>query len=93
LLAREKILNQGKDTGSEKLTFRVPAMPGYPSLDVSYQLRTKGSAVATLDGGAAVLALVPKDAPERAILLLRDFYPPELADAERQQAEQAIGPS
>lgn len=90
LLAREKILNQGKDTGSEKLTFRVPALPGHPTLDVSYQLRTKGSAVATLEGGAAVLALVPKDAPQGAILLLRDFYPLELDNAQRQQAEQAI---
>jgi hypothetical protein len=93
LLSREKVLNQGKDTGSEKLTFRVPAGPGHPELDVSYQLRTKGSAVIALDGGAAVLALVPADAPQGAILLLSDFYPIELGDAERRQAEQAIAPS
>lgn len=93
LLAREQVLNQGKDTGSEKLTFRVPAGIGHPALDVSYQLRTKGSAVITLDAGAAVLALVPRDAPQSAILLLRDFYPIELAEAERRQAEQAIQPS
>lgn len=90
LLAREQILNQGKDTGSEKLTFRVPHHAGRPPVDVSYQLRTKGSGVISLDGGAAVLALVPTDAPERAILLLNDFYPIALGEAERRQAEQAI---
>lgn len=56
----------------------------------SYQLRTKGSDVITLDGGAAVLALVPADAPQGAVLLLGDFYPIQLAETERQQAEQAI---
>jgi hypothetical protein len=92
LLAREQVLNQGKDTGSTKLTFRVAANSGQPPLDVSYQLRTKGSDVITLDGGASVLALVPPDAPQGAILLLRDFYPIELGEIERRQAEQAIGP-
>jgi hypothetical protein len=90
LLAREKVLNQGKDTGAEKLTFRVAVDASRPPLDVSYQLRTKGNDVIALDGGAAVLALVPADAPQGAILLLRDFYPIELNEAERQQAEQAI---
>jgi hypothetical protein len=90
LLARERIVNEGKDTGAEKLTFRIPAHSGRPPLEVSYQLRTKGSDVITLNGGAAVLALVPADGPQDAILLLRDFYPIELSEAERRQAEQAI---
>jgi hypothetical protein len=92
LLAREKVLNQGSDTGAEKLTFRVPAHAGRPPLDVSYQLRTKGSDVVTLDGGTAVLALVAADAPQGAILLLRDFYPLALGENERRQAEHAVAP-
>jgi hypothetical protein len=90
LLAREQVLNQGKPTGAEKLTFRVPASPGHPELDVSYQLRTKGSDVVTLEAGAAVLALVPAQAPQGAILLLRDFYPLDLDQDQRRQAEQAL---
>lgn len=90
LVSREQILNQGKPTGSEKLTFRIAAEPARPTHDVSYQLRTKGSDVITLDSGASVLALVAPDAQEGAILLLRDFYPIELGETERKQAEQAI---
>lgn len=91
LVAREQIMNQGRETGAEKLTFRVePGEPGRPARDVSYQLRTKGSAVITLDGGASVLALVPEARPDDAILLLSDFYPIELGSAERAQAEQAV---
>jgi hypothetical protein len=91
LLGRERILNNGKDTGAEKLTFRVPAAePGRPPRDVAYQFRTKGNEVLTLDGGASVLAIVPPDAPEQAILLLSNFYPLKLGDQERRQAEQAV---
>jgi hypothetical protein len=94
LLSRERVMNQGKDTGAEKLTFRVPsAEPGQPARDVSYQLRTKGSSVITLDGGAAVLVLVPPALPQDAIVLLRDFYPIELGETERQQAERSVGVS
>jgi len=91
LLSRERVLNQGRDTGAEKLTFRVPAAePDRPARDVSYQLRTKGSDVITLDGGTAVLAIVPPGAPDDAILLLSDFYPLDLGGAERTRAEAAV---
>lgn len=86
VLAREQVPSQGE----EKFTFRVPATPSHSAQSVSYQLRTKGSDIITLDRGASVLAIVPAQAPQGAILLLRDFYPIRLNKAERRQARRAL---
>ncbi|HEY3498299.1 MAG TPA: hypothetical protein VGK73_26575, partial [Polyangiaceae bacterium] len=91
LVSREQVLHQGNPTGAEIFKFKLPpATPGAPPAEVSYQFRTKGSDVVLLASGKSVLALVPRDTPSNAILVLRDYYPLRLSDAERLQADAAV---
>ena len=91
LISREPILYQGSPTGTDTFKFKVAsAVAGAPPTEVKYQLRTKGSDVVQLASGKAVLALVPAGAPDKAILVLRDYYPLGFSDSERMQADAAV---
>ncbi|HEV8547601.1 MAG TPA: hypothetical protein VGQ57_01215 [Polyangiaceae bacterium] len=91
LLSREHLLHQGKPTGTEVFKFKLPpSAAGGSPMDVKYQCRTKGSDVIVLAAGKAVLAVVPQNVPSNAILLLRDYYPLRLSDAQRLQADAAV---
>jgi len=91
LLKRESILHQGRPTGSETFTFKVPpAAAGGVETEVTYQMKTAGSDALTLGGGNSVLAIVPSEAPKDAILLLRNYYPLALSDSQRLQAEATV---
>jgi hypothetical protein len=88
---REAVINQGRPTGAEKFTFRVPAAVAKGiDVEVTYQCRTKDNDIIQLSGEKYVLALVPPDAPTQAILLLRDYYPLRLSSSDRLQADSAI---
>jgi hypothetical protein len=91
LVSREHVMYRGRPTGTEIFKFKVPANAANGvETEGTYQFKTKGPGPLTLRNGTSVLAIVPPDAPKQAILLLRDYYPLALADAERMQAETAV---
>jgi hypothetical protein len=89
LLSRERVMANGRDTGAEKIVFRVPRADG-SAVDVDWQLRTKGNELLTAHGGRAVLAIVPSTDPAQAVLMLASFYPLVFSAAEGQQLRMAL---
>jgi hypothetical protein len=89
LLSRERVMANGRDTGAEKVIFRVQRPDG-GVVDVDWQLRTKGSELLTAQGGRAVLAVVPSTDPAQAVLMLVSFYPLALSPADAQQVRAAL---
>jgi hypothetical protein len=89
LISRERVLNQGRPTGAELFRFHVPGADGRERV-VKYQCRTKGCPVLTVASDRFVLAIVPPQAPEQAILLLQNYYPFVFSDAQKLSAEAAL---
>lgn len=90
VVSRERVIVNGRDSGAEKVVFRVDRPDG-SQLDVDWQLRTKGSQLLTAHGGQAVLAIVPALDPALAVLMLESFYPLVLTAADAQQLRAALG--
>jgi hypothetical protein len=89
LVRREPVIVNGRDSGAEKVVFRVDRPDG-GQLDVDWQLRTKGSQLLLGHGGRAVLAVVPAAEPALSVLMLESFYPLTFSPADAQQLRQAL---
>jgi hypothetical protein len=88
LVHRERVVVNGRDSGAEKVIFRLTRPDGSP-VDVTWQLRTKGDQLLVADEGRALLALVPPD-PLQAIALLESFYPLALPAADESRTRSAL---
>lgn len=89
IVSREPVIVNGRDSGAEKVIFRVNRPDG-GQVDVDWQLRTKGNPLLTAHGGQAVLAVVPTTDPTQAVLVLDSLYPLALSAADAQQLRAAL---
>lgn len=89
LVSREPVIVNGRDSGAEKVIFRVQRPDG-AEVNVDYQLRTKGNQLLTAHGGASVLAIVPAADPTQAVLLLDSLYPIAFSASDAEQLRAAL---